>query len=569
MAPKAEEKNWWDEFAYMTPDEQMWVMAEHGLPYTPPNQDFTYEDDNEFPLAGLAAMPEFTSKGALDPRDLSQVGKGYTVGKQAAGAYVDNALTMLGDAGAYDASAFTPTLEYGKEVTTPGRSRLDDLAAKGGWEGYVAKKMRDENMTSSQAIAAMEDFLSQIPEDDPDQPAEVKALRASLPRARAATGSDAVAASLLGSRGGAGAGAGEDFWAKYDYDRVFNVANELQNAVYEDEPVGWTDPATGKMYDVAPEEIKTPQMEFYDKYGIPYPTKSYTDPEYAEGMLNAEEGTTPEQRAAEAADYQRAYADIVQKNEAAQALLHGGQRAQEEELLKAWEAAQPTPPKPLATRPATTTVPGSAGTDFGVERGMGGDLLASRGTALPTTLPTTVMMPGRQLANPTPGTNPATGIGAGNTWAYTNDQGQMFNAPPNPQATNLPLLRTLANGMRGVVGQGTGAAPQPGMNQGFGILAPGQTAKDPLFSAFTAPAGSKTRQMKASDVDMKGRTKRAAETNKKAQAAWYAQRDAEAADPTLNDIKARAALYLMTKMGRTPRGDAIGSRQGRISQMGL
>ena len=159
------EKNWWDEFAYMTPDEQAWVMAEHGLPYTSPaDAGFAYPEDEEglggYPIPQIAGMPEFTSKGALDPMDLSQLNKQVDTSKDYAGLLVDNVLSMLSGGGAYDTSAFTPTYEYGNEVTMPGQSRLYDTAERGGWEGYVASKMAYENMTASQAMAALEDYVA-------------------------------------------------------------------------------------------------------------------------------------------------------------------------------------------------------------------------------------------------------------------------------------------------------------------------------------------------------------------------------------------------------------------------
>lgn len=574
MAKRDEPKEWWEEFGYMTPQEQQWVMAEHGLPYTPANAEptsYDYTDEEAlmgYPLAGVAATPEYTSKGALDPRDLSQVAKGINVAQDYGALLLDNILSGLSGPGSYDAGAFTPQVEYGKELRMAGREQLADLAGKGGWEGYIADKMLNENMSSSQAMAALEADVAGLDPNDPELPPNVKAVIRSLPKVRA-TGANAVAQQIAGGPGGLGGGGDEaDFWSTYDYDRIYSRANELQDKVYEDEIAGYEEvDAQGRThyYDAPPEVIKTPQMEFFDKYGLPYPTASYNEPRYVEQMLNAEEGTTPEYRQAEAADYEDQYNRIIgQTRQAEQAYETQGDL--EDQMLKAWEAAQP---KPLATRPGTTTVPGRAGIEYGQERRVSPNAPGAA-TIMPTAeqmmLPTTVLQPGRQLANPTPGTNPRTGIGAGNTWAYTNDQGQMFATNPN-QPTSPLQVRTLANGLMGLVGGG--AAPQPGEGRGFGVLAPGQTSKDPLFSAFTAPKGSKTRSLTGSDVDQKARTNRAVAANDRAVAARQRQRDVENNDPRLNDIKAAAQLYWLAKAGRTPLQDAIGQRRAGASRLGL
>ena len=189
-------------------------------------------------------------------------------------------------------------------------------------------------------------------------------------------------------------------------------------------------------------------------------------------------------------------------------------------------------------------------------------------TAQPMTVPTSVMQPGRpQLANPTPGTNPAAGIGAGNTWAYTDDQGQMFNEPP-PAPVGNPLVRTLANGQMNVVGGGT-TQPQPNMGQGFGVLAPGQAFKDPMFSAFTQPKGSKTRPMTEEDVSHEGVKKRRNAATEKYNQAYRRQSAAEQEDPRLNDIRQGALLYFLAQRGRNPLQDAMAGRRAGINQLGL
>jgi hypothetical protein len=566
VAKKSTEDEWWEAFGYMSPEEQQATMAEMGYVSSGSGtQDpgFSYFGSglDDYPLEGIAATPEFTTKGALDPRDLTQVAKGINVAQDYGSLLVDNALTGLAGPGSYDIGAFTPEVEYGKEIVPSGRNRLESYAGRGGWEGFIANEIM-KGGTPSSAMASLQQFLENTDPNDPDLSPEEKtqyeSLTNSLPRN---TGDKPIGRES------------EDlgFWADYDYDRLYNTANEYSDAIFKDDPYGYEEVGPDgktRYYDKAPEEIKTPQMEFFDKYGLPYPTKSYEDPQYLQAMLDAEEGTTPEYREAEGAKYLEDYGGIVKKNEEAQALLHGGQRAMEEDMLKAWEDAQP---EPLATRMATTTVPGSAGVEYGRERGASPNAPGAatiRGTADQATLPTTVLQPrqGQVLANPQWGTNPASGIGAGKTWAYTNDQGQMFaDNPAAPQ--NLPQVRALANGLMGVVQPGT--ARSGWAETAFNPFGTQPVAEDREFSAFTNPKGSKTRAMTAKDVDMKARTKRASETNKKAQDAWYAQREAEASDPRLNDIKRAAELYLMAQSGRTPYKDAMSQRRLGAQRLGL
>lgn len=170
-----------------------------------------------------------------------------------------------------------------------------------------------------------------------------------------------------------------------------------------------------------------------------------------------------------------------------------------------------------------------------------------------------------RLANPQWGNDPATGIGAGKTWAYTDDQGQLF--ADNPAAPhNLPRVRTLANGLMGMVDSGT--ARSPGF-AAFNMGGTDQIADDPLFSSFTNPKGSKTRQVTSKDVSRKEIERRASERFRAADAARIAQNEKEAASPRLNDLTRAGYLYGLTKSGRNPLSDAMAQRRAMAMRMGL
>ena len=557
---KKEEDQWYEAFGYLSPEEQDAVMAEMG--YSPQQSlPFAYEGSglsDYYPLGDIAATPEFTSKGNLDPYDLTQQAKRINVAQDYGSLLLDNILSGIAGPGSYDMGAFTPETEYGKEVTLPGRTRLESYAGRGGWEGYLANEIM-KGGTPSSALASLQQFLENTdPEDKSLSDQERTAYQSlvnSLPKSQATGRTPSEKES-------------QGFWGDYDYETLYKTANEYSDAVFNDPGYGYSETdesGVTRYWDKAPEEIKTPQMEFFDKYGLPYPTASYEDPKYLQAMLDAEEGTTQEQRDTETAGYLRGYEDIVGKRERAEN-TYRQQGEFDDAMLAAWEANQP---KPLATRPGVTTVPGSAGVELGRERRASPNAPGAAtimGTSEQAMLPTTVLQPGRELANPQWGTNPRTGIGAGNTWNYTNDQGQKFATPPDRPINDL-RVRTLANGLMGLIG--SGVEPQPGMNQGFGILAPGELAESPDFNIFRNPKGSKTREMKASDVDRKARTQRAVKQNDAAVAARQAQRDAEAADPRLNDIKAAAMLHYMGLRGRTPLGDAVAQRRAGAARMGL
>ncbi len=558
---KTEEEKWWEAFGYMSPEDQQATMAEMG--YSPSGQmqspGFEYYGSglDDYPLEGIAAMPEFTTKGALDPRDLSQVAKGINVAQDYGSLMVDNALTGLAGPGSYDIGAFTPEVEYGKEIRRPGSERLQRDATRGGYEGFLANELLN-GATDSEAMATLQKFIE-----------DGRAAQESGELTGDALGKFESVINTVPKRIGSDLSSEQErekdvlgFWADFDYDKVAERTRAYSDELFKD-PLGWEDPETGRFYDKEPETLKTPQMEFFDKYGLPYPTASYEDPKYLQAMLDAEEGTTPEYRQQEADQYLKDYGGVVKANDEAQAVFQG-QGKMEDELLKAWEDAQP---KALETRPGMATVPGAAGIEYGQERRPSPNAPGAA-TLMPTaeqmTVPTSVMQPGRrELANPQWGTNPATGIGAGKTWAYTNPQGEMFATPPDQPLGN-PRMRTLANGMMGLVDPGT--ARTGSWNQAFTY---GGEAEDPLFSAFRNPEGSKTKALTAKDVSRESREKRSSERYKKSDEAWRAKQASEAADPRLNDIKAAAQMYYMTKLGRSPYADAMAQRRLGASRLGL
>ena len=550
MPTKKEEDEWFEQIGYLPQAEQEAIFAEMGYSPTGGFSGFGGEESfydtgmEDFPFSGVANIPEYTTKGNLDPFDLTQAAKRLNYTQDLAGASVDNVFSALAGPGAYDVNAFTPQLEYGKEVTRPGTERLQAYAQRGGWEGYIANEILS-GATPSSAMASLQSFLENAPPEDPDRPTDAdnayQSIIDSLPRSRETGGTPSEKKA-------------QGFWADYDYDTLYRTASDYSDAVFKDPGFGHEEVGPDgrtRYYDAPPEEIKTPQMEWFDKYGLPYPTASYEDPKYLEAMLNADEGTDPAYRQAEAQEYLGGYQDVVGKTKAAEQAMVT-QREQDDAMIKAWEAAQP---EPVVTRPATTTVPGRAGIETGRQMTMGSE---GAGRLSPTVdermLPTTVMQPGRVPV--APATKPSARPGI---W------GGMLNAisdlPPQ-----MPMVRTLASGETGLVD-----ATDEEVGNAFGDLGlwkaqQGET-RDGIFDR--APKGSKDRRMTAKDVDRKEITKRAGKANQRAVAARATQRNVEAQDPRLNDLTRAGYLYGLASAGRNPLNDAMAQRRAAAARMGL
>ena len=602
-----DEEEWWKQFAFLTPAEQAAVMGENGYQGSAQAAPFSYapggnaedplgwaeidasmngyapggnaEDpygwaaidaatrsqsepaqtealpfnyygsglSEDFPINDIVNMPEFTASGNLDPFDLSQQVKRLNYGQDYMGLMVDNVLSMLGGPGSYGPDAFTPTIEYGKELNRPGNTWLDQTAGTGGWEGFIADEYKRMGVpNSSAAVAAMRDFVERVDPNDPEltqqERDQIKSITTGLPSLKA----DPV----TGESGG------------YDWDTVQNVARDYAEEIRND-PTGWQDEATGKWYDKEPVEVKTGPMEWYDKYGIPYQNVSYTDPQILDRLLNAEEGTTPEYRAQEAAAYNQEY----QGAKAATSRATSQEQQQgdlDRELLAAWEAAQPTATPTTQRGPGFATVPGSAGVDINTQfapragAGAGGLLPQVAGrTATDAQLPTSVMLPGRgKLTSPE---RPGFGTGLAPGWGN-------FRGVAKP---TTPMVRELANGQAGLIGRN--AELRPNMGQGFGVFK-AREREDPAFAKSffkQAPKGSTDRKIKAKDVDRKAIAKRATQAGDRSMAAYRARAATEERDPRLNDLARAAELYMLAKAGRTPTNDTLAQRRLAASRMGL
>jgi len=237
----------------------------------------------------LAPPPVINSKGVIQPSGTEQVQKQLNLFQDENSLMTDNVLAAI--AGQYSPTAFTPTYQgQGNPVTQGGLRNLMSLSQGGGWEGFMANQMLPKDyggggMTPSQAKAALMKIVMQ-PESDSVTP-EARGLRdellTSLPLRYETSGE-----SLDPSKGKVNKDltTAQGIANTYDLGSIDEVSRGWQKDLASDPIAGYTDPKTGLAYQDA-KEIKTPTMEWFDKYGLPYANKSYADPDQIASFQDA------------------------------------------------------------------------------------------------------------------------------------------------------------------------------------------------------------------------------------------------------------------------------------------
>ena len=341
LPPQERERVLYD-MGYGEATETPWSFGESSAP------ELDYGNYDLLQMGGGVDLPEFTSKGAVDPFDLTQQGKRVNLAQDYGALILDNILSAMSGPGAYDIGAFTPSYDYGEPLNLTGRRKAEARAQQGGYEGFLADLILNENMSPSEAEAVMWGIV-ETPDDDPDLTEEdrerKKSLLATLPK-RQVTGPEAtmmasgIQGDLTGVAGAkSAAGAARN---QYDLEKISSAGETLWTELMEDPEFAYEE--NGKYYGRTPEEamIKTPQMEFFDKYGLPYPTANYTDPKYLESELNAQQGTTPDERAMMQQAFEQEMAGMNQQVEGASGRYKAANEANRA-LGKAWQEAPRRP----------------------------------------------------------------------------------------------------------------------------------------------------------------------------------------------------------------------------------
>jgi hypothetical protein len=244
-------------------------------------------------------LPNFTAKGALDPRDQAQMAQSTTFAKNREGLLADNVFSAQAGPGAYAAGSFDPTITYkGSIVDFPGERTLMAMAQTGGWQGAVAQRML-KGMSSSQAMGEIRALIEADPKGlDKDAAALQTQIFQSLNAAKTSgAGGNAVDQFILEGGGASGdlaaaktpakPGPGFD-WSQYDLPGMQQWADDRQMDLLKDQPKDqlFQDPKSGAYYNQAPEETPSAQAKWFADRGLTTPDKSYADQAYQEEVLN-------------------------------------------------------------------------------------------------------------------------------------------------------------------------------------------------------------------------------------------------------------------------------------------
>jgi len=312
-------------------------------------------------LNQLSPPPVINSKGVVQPSGTEQVQKQTNLFQDQLSLGTDNMLAAI--AGQFAPTAFEPTYKpQGNPVQATGLRQLQSLANTGGWEGFMAAQMLPleyggGGMSPGQAKGALMAALK-VP-DDADQEAlnQREELRASLtPRYETTPlkpGETPPTKDLMTDQG---------IVNSFDFSDVDNVSRQWQSDLAKDPVIGYTDPQTGLSYAGALAE-KTPTMEWFDKYGLPYANKRYDDPDEIRRMQDAVAPVAPGQLEAEDLRNQQALA----ANAKARGAL-GEATSQDELLRRAYaQVMKPSagigaPVAPVApAAPVAPSMPGNPG----------------------------------------------------------------------------------------------------------------------------------------------------------------------------------------------------------------
>lgn len=312
--PPEDEDEFWEWFENLSPEEQQFFQYQdqfqqaNTLPFDFGGPMAPSLDMGSFGLGtfnGGASIPEYTSKGALDPYDLTQAAKRYNLMQDYATGSVDNALAMFAGPGAYGPNAFADKVTPpSKQANDSGRRMAEQYAQGGGYEEFIAQKLLEGNTPS----AAYADLMALI-ETEPDEntPPEAVAAREELIR------------SLPKARQDGPVMPGQEV-EPFDAESIMGFGTELFQGLFQDDRPNYVDPQTGIGYLDAPQTERSEAAQWYDQRGLPLPTESYDSPEYLQAMRDAygwdQEAAPIEERQREAAAQLRAAEQAVRDNTA-------------------------------------------------------------------------------------------------------------------------------------------------------------------------------------------------------------------------------------------------------------
>jgi hypothetical protein len=284
MAPEEQEQALYD-FGFMSANDMPGMYGDMGGAGMLPELGY-----GEFDVGTYSQLPpELNKKGEVMPWGLDQEAQAYNALQDLGSMTMDNALAMYGGPGAYDVSAFEPiSVPMGAPLDMSDARYLDALAESGaGYESYLAKAIRDKNMTPGQAVADLMNFISMGGEDEVDPgTAEIRQqLIDSLPTAD--TGDPAsMTPSARGRLGDLTSPEGRA--ATTNMAKIEALASDLFERKTKIPEPGYVDPETGLPF-AAAKTKPSPAAEKYMKAGIPTPNETYMDEEWLNAPLDPAE----------------------------------------------------------------------------------------------------------------------------------------------------------------------------------------------------------------------------------------------------------------------------------------
>jgi hypothetical protein len=240
-------------------------------------------------FGGGVNIPTLSAKGVLEPYDLPQEAARVNLMQDNATSIADVILASLAGPGAIDPSSFAPVVTPPTErIKTPGLAQLDRYAQGGGYQGYIARKIRDEHMTDAEATAALYNYIA-TPESDQVTDEDRRTKQTIIDSMQSAFGSgDQVKVPNMFDTGLADRPS-QEVRNTYDEPQIAKFAYDLFTKSSDDlaaTEAGYQDPKTGYWYSDAPVSEDSPLMQKFRNLGLPSPFEQYNSPDRLQSMYD-------------------------------------------------------------------------------------------------------------------------------------------------------------------------------------------------------------------------------------------------------------------------------------------
>jgi hypothetical protein len=242
-------------------------------------------------MAGSGGMPQLTTKGAVDPLDLSQLAQRLNYTQDIGGSMFDNAVALFAGPDAFGSmNQFAPITRYtgqavpasygddGTPTPVTKSSMMLQVAKKsGGARGFLADLI-DQGTDPEAAVAALREIVTNgANAQDPALRKQAEEIRRTLDVWR--TSDPLTGETKQVDRNTAP-------WEAFDEDSLRKTATDMFEQKLTDEMSASTlefDPQTGKYYQGKTTEDSPSTKKFRDA-GLPTPNESYTDPARLDAM---------------------------------------------------------------------------------------------------------------------------------------------------------------------------------------------------------------------------------------------------------------------------------------------